>query len=158
MQNKFFCLLTLLFISGACNNSAENNAGHVDSAKKETPGTPNNISLPGQICFQYVKQRDIVNMKLFIKDSIAYGNLTYNFLEKDDNKGTFKGSLHNEIIKADYTYMSEDTTSVREIVFRLHDNILTEGYGEMTEVNNKFIFKDSTKVQFTQDYKAVECP
>ena len=157
VMKKIFLCISMLVAMTACNNTEEANTAKVDTLAKNN-STSNNITLPGKMCFQYILQRDTVNMELFIKDSAVYGNLIYNMFEKDNNRGTFKGNMHGEIIKADYTYTSEGTTSVREVIFRLKDNTLTEGYGEMEEINGKFIFKDTSKVKFSQLYNTITCP
>lgn len=150
-------LIAFLFIVvAACNNPVKDTEVTQDTIPAQ-PAVPNNITLPGEMCFQYIVQRDTVTMQLFIHDSAVNGNLVYNMYEKDDNRGTFKGILKEEIIKAEYSYMSEGTTSVREVMFKLKDNILTEGYGDMEEVAGKFIFKDPAHVKFTQAFNKVDC-
>ena len=151
----------LLLITGitACNSNNDKEAKNKDSLSETvtTDTVKNMISIPGKLCFQRVLQRDTISIELFIKDTVASGNLIYNFYEKDSNKGTFKGSIHGDIIKADYTYASEGKTSVREVMFKLKDSVLTEGFGVSLMQDNKFVFKDTSKIQYTQAFKAVEC-
>jgi hypothetical protein len=159
-MKKISCGVLLLFTIAACNNAEENKTVQTDTTAESTTVKPNNITMPGIICFQYIQQRDTVSLKLIIKDSATgavYGNLFYNMFEKDDNRGRFKGTRNGDIIKADYTYTSEGTTSVREVIFRLKDNVLTEGFGEMEEKGKKFVFKDTSKIQYTQQYTSVDC-
>jgi hypothetical protein len=155
MKRMILCL-AVPFIIAACNNATEENATKTDTAF-EASTTENIIKVPGKMCFQAILQRDTISIELFIKDSTVSGNLVYNMFEKDDNKGTFSGKISGDIIKADYTFLSEGTTSIREVMFRLKDNTLTEGYGDMEEKVNKSVFKDSSKVQFTQMYNSIDC-
>lgn len=155
MKRMILCL-AVPFIIAACNNATEENTTKTDSVV-ETSVTENSIKVPGKMCFQSILQRDTISIELFIKDSTVAGNLVYNMFEKDDNKGTFSGTISGDIIKADYKFLSEGITSVREVMFSLKDNTLTEGYGDMEEKGNKSVFKDPSKVQFTQVYNSIDC-
>lgn len=155
MNKKNLFLLFILALS-ACNSGQDKQAEIKDSVS-ETPQPENTIAIPGKQCFQRVMQKDTINIELFIKDTAVSGNLIYNFYEKDSNKGTFKGSIHGEIIKADYTFQSEGKVSVREVMFKLKDNVLTEGFGETLVKDNKFVFKDSSQIQYTQVFQPVAC-
>jgi len=59
------------------------------------------------------------------------GTLNYNFYGKHKNSGTIKGSLHNDLVIVDYTFMAEGTTSVREI--KLENGKLIEACGRVPE-------------------------
>lgn len=155
-MKRMILFLAAPVIMAACNNGTEKNPSITDTTV-ESSDTENNIKVPGKMCFQSVLQKDTMRIELFMKDSTVSGNLLYNMFEKDDNKGAFSGKISGDIIKADYTFLSEGTTSVREVMFRLKDNTLTEGYGDMEDKDNKSVFKDPSKVQFTQVYNSIEC-
>ena len=70
-------------------------------------------------CYQMTLKRDTVNLQLNVNDTIVTGDLQYDFFEKDRNEGTLKGVLRNDIITGDYTFQSEGTTSVREVIFKI---------------------------------------
>ena len=53
---------------------------------------------------------------------------------------------------ADYTFMSEGTQSVREVAFLLTDSTAKEGYGDMTEKNNKMVFIKLAKIKFDRSF------
>lgn len=164
-------VLVLLAITAvvACNNNDKNEANADttsapvnDNSVQEEPTNPdtstsNAIKLPGQICFQSIVQRDTINIKLNVKDTLVYGELEYNMFEKDDNKGRFKGLLINNVLKANYTFRSEGILSIREVIFKLEGDKLTEGFGEMEQKDNRFVFKDPASVKFTQVYTRVDC-
>ena len=158
VKKKIYFLLLIAVIS-ACNSNNDKEAENKDSVSKtvSTDTVKNMISIPGKLCFQRVLQSDTVSIELFIKDTVVSGNLIYNFYEKDSNKGTFNGSIHGDIIKADYTYASEGKTSVREVMFKLKDSVLTEGFGVTLIRDDKFVFKDTSKIQYTQVFKPVDC-
>jgi hypothetical protein len=155
-MKRMILFLAVPFIMAACNNATEEVVDKTDTTVA-TSVTENSIKVPGKMCFQSILQRDTISIELFIKDSAVSGNLVYNMFEKDDNKGAFSGKISGDIIKADYTFLSEGTTSVREVMFRLKNNTLTEGYGDMEEKDNRSFFKDPSKVQFTQLYNSIDC-
>jgi hypothetical protein len=148
-------IITLL----ACNNGDDKKAEVADSTNTavNTDTARNAIEIPGKQCFQRVMKQDTIAIELFIRDTSVSGNLIYNLYEKDRNKGSFKGSIHNDIILADYTFASEGKNSVRQVIFKLKDSALTEGYGETLLKDGKFIFKDTSKVQYTQIFEQVSC-
>jgi hypothetical protein len=76
------------------------------------------------------------------------GTLRYDWHEKDHNSGTIKGVLRNNSIYADYTFESEGMTSVREVVFKIQDTVLLQGFGALTEENGKIIFQHRDSLQF----------
>lgn len=119
----------------------DTNVQSVDSAK--TVDLNN-----GTHCFAYTKNRDTISMQLVLKDSLASGNLVYNLYEKDKNKGTFKGMIHNDTLLADYTFTSEGMRSVRQVAFLLKGNILLSGNGSMKEQQNKLVFSNKKDITF----------
>lgn len=159
MKQKIYFLLVTVALFACNNNNNDKEADNKNSVSEtQTADTIKNaISIPGKLCFQRVLQSDTISIELFIKDTAVSGNLVYHFYEKDDNKGTFNGSIHGDVIKADYTYASEGKTSVREVMFKLKDSVLTEGFGVALVRDNKFVFKDTSQIQYTQVFKAVDC-
>ncbi|MCC9064091.1 hypothetical protein [Flavobacterium piscisymbiosum] len=76
------------------------------------------------------------------------GKLSYNLTGKDKNEGTLVGNMKGDTLIADYTFMSEGVSSVREVVFLQKDGALIEGYGDVVDANNKVTFKDKKKLKF----------
>jgi hypothetical protein len=111
-------------------------------------------------CYQMVLQKDTATLQLDIKDSTVNGQLNYYFFEKDRNEGQIKGVLRNDIIVADYTFQSEGTTSVREVVFKIKQDTLLQGSGDIIEQNGKVVFKNRDALQFhaSNPFVKVGCP
>lgn len=100
-------------------------------------------------CYLAVIKKDTISLNLTIKDSsLEQGELNYNFFEKDKNQGTLAGTFKGDTLFADYTFMSEGKSSVREVVFLKKGNIFIEGYGDVEEKDNKTTFKDKKKLFF----------
>ena len=76
------------------------------------------------------------------------GKLSYNITGKDKNEGTIVGNMKGDTLIADYTFMSEGVSSVREVVFLQKDGAFIEGYGDVTDANDKVTFKDKKKLKF----------
>lgn len=88
------------------------------------------------------------------------GKLSYNLTGKDKNEGTLIGNMKGDTLIADYTFISEGVSSVREVVFLQKDGTLIEGYGDVTDANNKVTFKDKKKLKFDtkNTLTKVDCP
>ena len=101
-------------------------------------------------CYRAILQKDTVSLTLNIKNGqLSSGNLSYNFYEKDKNVGTLVGELKGDTLYADYTFMSEGISSVREVAFLKKDDSYVEGFGDVIDDNNgKVTFKDKKQLQF----------
>jgi hypothetical protein len=95
-----------------------------------------------------LKGNDSAFLTLAVIDSAVSGNLEYNLYGKDKNIGTIRGSRRGALIIADYTFSSEGVTSVREVVFKLEEGKLTEGYGEVGQKGSRISFNDHEQLKF----------
>jgi len=164
MRTAFF----VLFIVCACNTRTGTNSASGDTAASaqtihtNIPDTivtgARPVALQG--CYQMILKRDTANLRLNVKDSTVTGTLEYAFHEKDRNTGTVHGVLRGDVIYADYTFQSEGTTSVREVVFRVQGDALLQAFGDLTEQDGKVVFKDSARLQFqtVTPFLKVACP
>ncbi|QLE02949.1 hypothetical protein HX109_15740 [Galbibacter sp. BG1] len=117
-------------------------------------------NIPTVACYLFVQEKDSIEMKLEIDADKVYGSLAYNFYEKDKSYGTLEGEINGSILKADYTFKAEGTTSIREVIFLKEDSSFVPGYGEMEIKNGKEVFKQSTSLDFKygQALNKVSCP
>ena len=97
-------------------------------------------------CFRYDANGSLIELELHYTDSTAIGMLNYALAEKDSNMGSFKGTFENNILIADYKFQSEAEETTRQVAFKLIDDKLVEGYGDLTEDGTHF--KDVTQLQF----------
>jgi len=124
------------------------------SCKKEKDASPvvvkEVVSEATSECYSSIKSKDTVSMDLKIdKDSTVVGNLCYRFFEKDKNDGTVIGKLQGDTLIADYTFMSEGVSSLRQVVFVKKGNTYVEGFGEIiTDSNGKVTYKDLQTLKF----------
>jgi hypothetical protein len=103
-----------------------------------------------QECYQAILKKDTISLILNIKNGqLSSGNLNYNFYEKDKNQGTLIGELKGDTLYADYTFMSEGTSSVREVAFLKKGDSYIEGFGDVVDDNKgKVTFKDKKQLKF----------
>ena len=100
-------------------------------------------------CYRMIIKHDTATMSLNHAGDSVSGSLSYNWYEKDDNNGTFRGAVKNDtVIVADYTFQSEGTTSVRQVAFKIKDSILQQGYGELIMKNDTLFFRDVNLIIF----------
>ena len=98
-------------------------------------------------CYTYNANGNKVEMQIQYNGNDVVGTLNYNLSEKDSNTGAFVGTLQNNILLLDYTFQAEGMESVRQVAFKLIDDKLVEGYGEMNEDGTQFL--DVSKIEFT---------
>lgn len=86
-------------------------------------------------CFRYVSAKDTIQLTTHIDGTNITGTLEYSFFEKDKNTGSIEGEVRDDMIIAEYTFLSEGVTSKRQVVFKNTDEGWKEGYGEMKSVD-----------------------
>jgi hypothetical protein len=140
-------ILPLLAIAGlsfmtACQSE------HKTAAKNDTIPSISDSTATNTQCFLYAKNRDTATLKISIADNKVNGDLAYNLFEKDKNKGKIVGIVKGDTLISDYTFQSEGTTSVRQVVLLKKGDQLIEGFGDIEEVDGKTRFKNMSKLKF----------
>jgi hypothetical protein len=154
-------IFILIITCFACNNqqpaASQSDAVHANATDTITTAAAP-IVLTG--CYQMTLKRDSATLDLTIQDTTVTGKLNYIFYQKDYNKGTIKGVLRNDIIYADYTFESEGSTSVREVIFKVEEDTLVPAYGELTQKDNKIIFSNKEDLHFNDRHPFIKvaCP
>jgi hypothetical protein len=105
-------------------------------------------------CYVFHDDENHVSLEFTEIGSISKGNLTYAFAEKDKNIGTFVGHLKDGVLLADYTFQSEGVESVRQVAFKVENDTLIEGYGDMNAEGTAF--KDVNSLNFTSTMPLVK--
>jgi hypothetical protein len=139
----FVALATIIFSS--CKNETKNEATEVVSPE-ETDLMETEINTPEIACYRYASEKDTVLLQMEKINTDVAGTLSYSYFEKDKNDGTFEGKMVGDTIFADYTFGSEGSVSVRELIFVKKGKTLVEIYGEAEEVDGKMKFKDNSKI------------
>ncbi|SFC83354.1 hypothetical protein [Flavobacterium phragmitis] len=133
----------------------------LSSCKKETtttepvqitPSPPKEAEIvepAGDQCYAWRSNGSVIEMSFNVNShQEVNGKLSYNIVGKDKNEGSLIGNMKGDTLIADYTFMSEGVSSVREVAFLQKDGAFIEGYGDVVEANGKFSFKDKTKLKF----------
>lgn len=142
---KKVILLSAVFISVlvSCKNEKE---------MEKAPVSLDGIDLKpvSEECYSAIIKKDTISMSLNLKGSqVVSGNLSYKFFEKDKNEGTLVGVIKQDTLVAEYTFMSEGVSSVRQVVFLKQGNTYVEGYGDVVDDNKgKVTFKDINQLKF----------
>ncbi|MEO7080025.1 MAG: lipoprotein [Flavobacteriales bacterium] len=86
-------------------------------------------------------------------------NGVYNWLpgEKDAMTGTFTGTLENGVVTALYTYRAEGETAKQEVLFKLADNGLLVGNGDLVKDQGVWLFKDKSRAEYGEAVPEVDC-
>ncbi|URC10879.1 hypothetical protein [Flavobacterium sp. B183] len=105
----------------------------------------------GDQCYASRTRNSVTEMSLNVNShQEVNGKLSYNISGKDKNEGALIGNMKGDTLIADYTFISEGVTSVREVAFLKKDGAFIEGYGDVIEANGKFSFKDKKQLKFDQ--------
>ncbi len=144
-------VLTLSLIS--CKQEVRDHSKAVVDESVKTR-TNQEISASGsKLLYQYKKDDNEIILDFVLENDSAKGTLDYRLSGKDRNSGTINGVIKGDLLIADYVFMSEGITSTRQVVFKLVDNTLLEGYGDIVEQDGKVIFKDVNKLQYNPELK-----
>jgi len=150
MKKTISCLLACIAILFSCNN--KNNTQTISILPQDSNQAKPVVSLTGEYCYSYIKDKDSVMLRIVVADSNVTGKLSYNFNEKDNNDGVINGKLKSDTLLADYIFMSEGKKSVRQVAFLLTDSSAKEGYGEQQEQNGKMIFVRPHRLSFNNSF------
>lgn len=137
LRPSIFLVIIVLFSS--CNNQKTS-----PSSITKSPIKPHPLN-----CFRYAHNRDTIILKTIAVNGFITGTLVYNFYQKDKNTGTIQGQMKGDLLIADYKFHAEGVLSVRQVVFKKEASTFIEGYGETTTINDKTIFKNIAKLNFS---------
>jgi hypothetical protein len=125
MKVNYSFLLIALLMTSCGNNASDAGSKNADST------TVSSAAVRSGDCYQMIISNDTARITFTETTDQFEGSLSYHHSEKDDNDGSFKGKLINDsVMLASYTFSSEGKNSVREVVFKIQDTIILQGYGE----------------------------
>jgi hypothetical protein len=146
MKLYFAAAAVLTMIS--CQQSASNSSQTTErDSSAATPAT--SIVAAGPQCYTRISGKDTSYLQFETDKEVINGQLEYRLFEKDKNQGAITGTITNNIIKAEYRFMSEGTTSVRPVVFKLENNQAFEAIPSSFDNQGVPVFeKDPSKLKF----------
>lgn len=135
-HSKLIFCAALLSALWSCNQNPTQNAA-VNMKTSDSDSTFN-------ICYSSIAKKDTVLLNAVVIGDSVKGSLGYKLYEKDQNNGSILGKMYGDTLKATYTFMSEGSESVREVVFLKKDSLFVEGYGDIKEEEGKTVFEKNT--------------
>jgi hypothetical protein len=139
----------VMILLAGCNNNSPSNKEQL-TEQSDVSATGKNGDTDASSCYLFATDRDTVFLKLNPPvDGKVTGDLNYLFYERDGNVGHIVGEIKGDTLFADYTFMSEGLSSVREVAFLLDENQVTEGYGDVKEQDGKMVFWHKDSLDFT---------
>lgn len=169
MYAAFLKIATVVFLfffaSCAGEGSRSTTAADTTDAGETVHSGAKPVSLPDTQplvltgCYEMIMKKDTAFLSLALQDTTVTGRLDYHWYEKDRNTGTLKGVLRNDMIYADYTFESEGMTSVREVIFKIHDTTLLQATGELRKQNGKVVYSNTDNLDYdtTNPFIKVAC-
>ena len=155
-MKKYLLIIPILCIITITSCKNETKTDESEMMNSEESDMQADVNTPQIACYKFASEKDTVLLQMEqINEEIA-GTLSYNYFEKDKNDGTFEGKMIGDTIYADYTFGSEGSVSVREVMFVKKENKLIEGFGEVEEVNGKMKFKDNAKFTLNEKMPLTE--
>ncbi len=155
---KFLSLgfLTVLLLSCQKTQVEKHAAIETSDSLAENAVTPIN-ELKSHQCYLNVTGRDSLVLKYENNQGTVIGTMAFKNFQKDSSFGDVKGNFSGDTLKLNYTFQSEGTTSVREVIFLNQNNTLIERTGPLDETGPKF--SDYSKITFegNRELKPVDC-
>jgi hypothetical protein len=141
-------LLALTIITLACFTACKKAPEPVEIAPSP-PKEAEIVEPSGDQCYVSTANNSTVELSFNVNShQEVNGKLSYALYGKDKNEGTIIGNMKGDTLIADYTFMSEGVSSVREVAFLQRENTFIEGFGDVVDANNKVAFKDKSKLKF----------
>jgi len=106
-------------------------------------------------CYRYSNSKDTIILKLVHVGESITGTLAYEMPQKNTGKGTIQGHMDEDLLVATFTPFVDSTTP-RQIAFKLIGNYFMEGAGETYEENGEILFKNRNELHFIDTIKLIE--
>lgn len=155
-MKKLIILFVLIIAFVSCKNKSEEPEKTTEPIETiESHGSDGLLEIG---CYTFNDNNSSVRFEVTDnKNNFIKGYLEYHLAEKDANTGTFEGVLLDDILLGDYTFQSEGLTSKREVIFKIVNHQLIEGYGQMDEEGICFVNTDHVTFSSTMPLAKTDC-
>ncbi|WP_077923691.1 hypothetical protein [Spirosoma sp. 209] len=134
---RTLCVLLVTIVNlNACTGRKTESA-----AADSTATQANDAGLSASQCYQQVTGRDTTTLQLTINGSDVTGELLVLPYEKDQARGSIKGTMVNKTIKADWQRSGEGVTQPYLIDFEMQGDSIMWREGERVEEGGKWVLK-----------------
>jgi hypothetical protein len=125
-----------LFVLSCNDNPAPSQAAPAEDSSKSTPAVTH-----ARECFQGIANKDTVVLTVSRDGQIVTGSLSYRLDGKDKNDGMLSGKMNGDTLLADYTFMSEGQSSVRQVAFVREGSAMVEAFADVEDQQGKMVIK-----------------
>lgn len=130
-----------------------------EKAAENTPDKP--VATSRTYCFQKLTQNGGITDSLYVHLSIADDSVTgvWNWLpaEKDKMTGTLQGTIHDNVVKAIYTYHAEGQIAKEEKIFKVDGDTLRVKNGALEERDGVWVLRDAGAAVYTETIPRIDC-
>lgn len=146
--NNFKFLCSSLILLASCNNA--------EISQSEVAAPAPVFDLAG--CYMMTISKDTAFLKLNKEGNNVSGTLEYSRLKKRDSKGEFKGVINESKITIWYSSSVKEKAFVKQIVFRIIEDKLAEGYGDVIMKNDTAFYKYPTTLRYEDQHPFTKIP
>lgn len=159
-MKKYIFLSSLSIFLLNCNKKTETitPVTDSDSVAENTEKVIDTLGIKSN-CYLGVTGKDSVFVSIDDNLGTVIGKIRYKNSEKDSSTGELTGFKSGDTLKLTYEFVSEGTTSKRDIFFVQKDGNLLEGIGNQKNDNGHMKYADETKVAYQdgQKLKSADC-
>ncbi|MCP1995727.1 hypothetical protein [Flavobacterium sp. HSC-61S13] len=152
MNYKIIGALTVVVALSSCKQEVKDTAA-LSTSPAATELSEGKTTESHKLLYQHIKNNNELVLDVVREGDSVHGTFIYHISEKDKNTGTIKGVFEGDLLIAEYLFMSEGVTSTRQVVFKVEDNALLEGYGDIEEKEGKVVFKDVNQLKYNPQFK-----
>lgn len=106
-------------------------------------------TLPGPV--------DSLFIRMDILGELVTGVYNWAPQEKDHRTGSFQGTIADDVVTALYTYTAEGETAKEEVLFKLEDDRLRIGFGELHKTEDVWVITDRSQATYGDPIPEVDC-
>ena len=109
-------------------------------------------------CYSSEIGGDLTAIQLIQNQEKISGYYAWEPKAKDAGHGDFNGKIEDGKIVADFTYLIEGAIQAEEVIFKLMNDSLVQGQGELVEnVVGKLVIKDHSQLQWSELFNKTDC-
>jgi len=131
------------------------NEPEVVGSNTSTNNTPKEETESVLGCYVATLAKDVYSLKISSQTGEqVLGTLVFKNFEKDSSHGTFTGTYKDGVLLGNYSFSSEGTNSLMQVIFKKSGNDFIRGYGPVDASGTKF--SDLSKITYdsNQTFKA----
>lgn len=139
MKNNIWIIIVviILLIGGFWYFSKKEGSLPTSTSVPTTETASETASVAG--CYVAHIDKDVYTLNVTAQNGTnVSGKLSFNNFQKDSSSGTFEGIYEDEIFLVDYSFTSEGTNSVTQIILKKSGNNFVRGFGELDSTGTKF--------------------